>query len=218
MVNIFEAYDFNCQFEDLKMDSTHIDLNMKYYLLLFVLSPILAFSQKLSEGKVTIYSVSDVDEMVISPSISFASNKHQWTLGPTLLISFGDQIEEREKFKLSGVAVGYEHFLHGREGKWNLYHSFDFLAQRITDTQSSQYFDISNNTFVPNRIEQSATRLFLGVSAGVLFNISEKLSLDQNIGIGVSSEFRKTSSDFDEFTDTFLSRRWLLKFGIRYRL
>lgn len=191
---------------------------MKNWISFILLIPVLAAGQSLSEVKLSNYKVNEIDEVIISPNASFAFNKHQWSVGPTLLYSFGDQVEERRGLKLSGIALGYENFMHDRESKLTLYYSVDLLFQRIKDEQNSQYFDIGSNSFVPNKIEQVANRIFLSSNFGVLLNLSDKLSLDQSIGMGLSSEFRKTTSTIEEFSDTFLNQRWLLKIGIRYKL
>ncbi|GAB4243040.1 MAG: hypothetical protein Tsb0034_20730 [Ekhidna sp.] len=158
------------------------------------------------------------DEFIISPVIGLDKNNHTWYAGPALLFSFGDQVEEREKLKFTGITLGYEHFLHGKNGKWNLFHSFDLVAQRVKDTQRSQYFDPNAGSFVSNNIEQIDQRIFLSANAGILLNLSDRIGITQSIGIGASAVFRKTESDFDSFTDNFFNQRWLLKTGLRYQI
>lgn len=158
------------------------------------------------------------DAFIISPSARFNFNNHGWSIGPALLYSFGDQIEERAPLKLTGIALGYENYLHGKDGKWNMFHSFDFIAQRIKDVQNSQVFDVNTNSFVDNKIEQVDNNVFLSASAGVLLNLNDKLSISQTIGIGANAIFRSTKSDFENFNDVFLNQQWSLKTGIRYSI
>lgn len=175
-------------------------------------------SQDLSSIEMSFNKLDKEDAFIISPSARFDFNNHAWSIGPALLYSFGDQIEERDAFKFTGIALGYENFPHGKEGKWNMFHSFDFIAQRIKDVQNSQIFDTNSNSFVPNEIEQIDNNLFLSASAGVLWNLNDKWSITQTIGIGANAVFRKTTSDFDQFDDVFLNQQWSLRTGIRYNL
>lgn len=175
-------------------------------------------AQEISSIDLSFNKLDKEDAFIISPSARFDFNNHGWSIGPALLYSFGDQIEEREALKLTGIVLGYENFLHGKTEKWNMFHSFDFVAQRIKDVQNSQIFDTSRNSFVSNEIEQIDKNIFLSASAGVLWNLNEKLSITQSIGIGANTIFRNTTSDFDQFSDIFLNQQWSLKTGIRYNL
>jgi len=191
---------------------------MKNWILLALLIPTTLFGQQISSGNLSFTNLSEDDELIISPAVSFDYNNHSWTIGPALLYSFGDQLEDRDPLKLTGIKVGYENFLHGKEAKWNLFHSFDFIAQRVKDTQDSQFFDIASNTFVSNDIEQIDNRFYLGANLGVLLKLGDRLSLDKSIGIGLNAVLRDTESNIEQFNDTFISQRWLLKLGLRYEL
>ena len=158
------------------------------------------------------------DVIVLSPSAHFSFNNHEWSIGPTMLLSFGDQLEDRDGFKLTGLNIGYENYLHGKGDKWTLFHSMNLIIQRVKDEQNSQFFDVNANSFVPNTITQVDQSLILSANLGVMWNIGSKLSLKQSIGLGGSVIFRDTESNFDAFTDTFFSQRWLAKTGISYRL
>lgn len=197
----------SCRFED---------MNKWIFILLFL--PVSLLAQKVSTAHLSFTNLSEDDELIIIPSVSFDFNNHNWSVGPTLLYSFGDQVEERDPLKITGIKIGYENFLHGKEDKWNLFHSFDFIAQRVKDSQNSQYFDLSSNSFIPNSIEQVESRFYLGANLGVLLNLSERLSVDKSIGIGFNGVFRNTESTIEQFSDSFLSQRWLLKIGLRYSL
>ncbi len=178
----------------------------------------IGYSQGLSSAGLNFIKLDQEDEFIVSPHAKWEKNNHAWSIGPSILYSFGDQLEEREKLKFTGVAASYEHYLHGSEEKWNLFHSFDFVIQRIKDTQESQYFEPESNTLVPNKIEQIDNSLFLSANAGVLLNLSQKLALTQSIGIGAHAVFRKTESTIDSFNDTFLDQKWLLKTGLNYKI
>ena len=155
-------------------------------------------SQGISGSAISFLKLDQEDEFIISPAIKLERNNHTWDFGPSLLFSFGDQVEERQALKLTGLAVSYAHFLHGKEAQWNLFHSFDFVAQRIKDTQDSQYFDSESNAFVPNEIKQ--------------------IDKSQSIGIGANIVFRDTESSIDSFSDTFFRQKWLLKTCFNYRI
>ena len=157
-------------------------------------------SQGISGSAISFLKLDQEDEFIISPAVKLERNNHAWGLGPSLLFSFGDQVEERQALKLTGLVVSYAHFLHGNEAKWNLFHSFDFVAQRIKDTQDSQYFDSESNAFVPNEIKQIDKSLFLSANAGILLNLTDKLGLSQSIGIGANIVFRDTESSIDPFS------------------
>lgn len=177
-----------------------------------------AFTQEISSIDLSFNKLDKEDAFIISPSARFDFNNHGWSIGPALLLSFGDHIEERESLKLTGIAIGYENFLHGKSEKWNMFHSFDLIAQRIKDVQNSQIFDTNSGNFVANEIEQIDNNIFISASAGILLNLSDKISLTQTIGIGANAIFRNTTSDFDDFSDTFINQQWSLKTGIRYNL
>ncbi|WP_425391065.1 hypothetical protein [Ekhidna sp.] len=175
-------------------------------------------SQGISGSAISFLKLDQEDEFIISPAVKLERNNHTWDFGPSLLFSFGDQVEERQALKLTGLVVSYAHFLHGKEAKWNLFHSFDFVAQRIKDTQDSQYFDSESNAFVPNEIKQIDKSLFLSANAGILLNLTDKLGLSQSIGIGANIVFRDTESSIDSFSDTFFRQKWLLKTSFNYRI
>lgn len=174
--------------------------------------------QSLSTLKTQFAFPNSYDGVILSPSVEFEFNKHGWSIGPTFLLSYGDQIEEREGFKLSGLYIGYDNYLHGKEEKFSLFHSFDFYLQRIKDEQASQYFDTSTNSFQTFNIEQIDKIVQLFANFGVLVKLSEKLSLSQTIGMGANVTFRSTTSPFNDFTDSFFARDWVIKTGLSYRL
>ncbi|WP_462250350.1 hypothetical protein [Ekhidna sp.] len=177
-----------------------------------------SFAQNVSSVDVTFNKLDRDDAFIISPTARFDFNNHSWSIGPALLFSFGDQIEERDAFKLTGLTIGYENYLHGRDTKWNMFHSFDFIFQRIKDVQNSQVFDTNSGSFIPNTIEQVDNSIYIGGGAGMLLNLGSKFSITQTIGIGANVIFRDTQSDIDAFKDTFFKQQWSLKTGVRYRI
>lgn len=189
-------------------------------MLLFVFLVVLdlANGQELMTLGIGINKLDREDAFVISPEASFDFKNHAWRIGPALLISFGDQVEGRESVKISGLALGYDHFIHGKTEKWNMFHSFDFLVQRIKDELQSQYFDTNRQNFLENDIEQVDLSFFLSANAGVLLNLSDKLALTQTIGVGVNAVSRNTKSDLESFDDLFIDQLWSLRTSIRYRL
>ncbi len=203
-------------------DSLHyLHLSMNYKWLLAVLGIILSlltYSQSISSVAIDFNKMNENDELIAAPNIKFDVKNHSWSLGPTILISYGDQIEEREALKLTGFQIGYEHFIHGKTSKWNLFHSFDFFAQRIKDTQNSQFFDLASNSFKLNKIDQIENSLLLTGNVGVLWNICDKMAATSMMGIGINTIFRNTQSDLDEFEDVFIEQVWMLKLGVRYYL
>ncbi len=176
------------------------------------------FSQNISSLELSFNKLDKEDAFIISPGARFDIKNHSWSFGPALLYSFGDQIEERNALKLTGIALNYENYLHGKTAKWNMFHSFDFVYQRIKDVQNSQFFDPGVNSLVNNRIEQIDNNLLISGSAGVLFILNDSFSISQTIGIGANVIFRNTTSDLDNFNDVFLNQQWSLKTGIRYNL
>ncbi len=158
------------------------------------------------------------DVIISSPVAHFSFNNHEWSVGPTMLISYGDKLDDRDGFKLTGLNIGYANFLHGKDEKWSLFHEAMLIVQRVKDEQDSQFFDTNTDSFVPVIIEQIDNSFLLSTNLGVLWNFSSKLSLKQSIGIGGSVTFRNTDSNFDSFSDTFFAQRWIMKTGISYRL
>lgn len=175
-------------------------------------------AQEIAAYEISFNKLDKEDAFIISPSLRFDFNDHGWSVGPALLYSFGDQIAERTPLKLTGLAFGYENYIHGRQAKWNMFHSFDFIVQRIKDVQNSQVFDVNSNSFIVNEIEQIDNNMFLSASAGILLKLNSKLNITQTIGIGANAIFRNTTSSFEEFSDVFLNQQWSLKTGIRYRI
>lgn len=158
------------------------------------------------------------DGVVMSPTVQLDFNKHAWSIGPTILLSYGDNIEQRESVKLSGLYLGYTNYLYGRSEKFNLFHSFDLILQRVKDEQDSRYFSPVSNNFEEFSLEQTDNIVQLFANFGVLIKLSDKFSLSQTLGIGLNSTFRSTSSPFNDFSDTFIAQDWLLKTGFTYRL
>lgn len=176
------------------------------------------YSQSVSSIAVDFTKLDRVDEFIAAPNIKWDVKKHSWSIGPTVLVSFGDQIEERESLKLTGLQVGFENFIHGKSNKWNLFHSFKFYAQRIKDEQNSQFFDLSSSTFQSNKIEQVENSLLLTGNVGVLWNFSEKVAATSTLGAGVNTVFRNTQSELDDFDDLFIRQVWVFKIGLRYNI
>lgn len=157
------------------------------------------------------------DGLILSPAASLEFKKHSWSIGPTFLISYGDQIAERETIKVSGLYIGYDNYLHGKDEKLNFFFAVDLYLQRIKDIQASQYFDTQSNSFQAFEIEQMDNIVQLFVNYGISLKLTEKLHLSQSIGVGVNNTLRSTSSPFNDFSDSFFSKDWLLKTGINYR-
>jgi hypothetical protein len=175
-------------------------------------------AQSISTFKTQFALPDSYEGVIISPSVEFEFNKHAWSIGPAFLLSYGDQIEDRDGFKLSGFYIGYDNYIHGKEEKFSLFHSFDFYLQHIKDEQASQYFDNSTNSFQAFNIEQVDKVVQLFANFGVLIKISEKLSLSQIVGLGANATFRSTTSPFNNFSDSFFAKDWLIKTGLSYRL
>lgn len=179
---------------------------------------VLVNAQSISTFKTQFALPDSYDGVILSPAVELEFNKHAWSIGPAFLLSFGDQIEEREGFKLSGLYIGYDNYIHGKEEKFSLFHSFDFYLQRIKDEQASQYFDTATNSFQAFNIEQVDKVVQLFANFGVLIKLSEKLSLSQTIGLGANATFRSTTSPFNDFADSFFAKDWQIKTGLSYRL
>ena len=192
-------------------------MNHKYILVIILFSLIHSLQgQKISSVGLAWNAVSEEDLLIVSPNAKVDVKNHNLSFGPTILISYGDQIEEREAFKLTGIYLGYENFPHGKTAKWNMFHSLDLFSQRIKDVQESQYFDLSSNSFKPNQIDQVENSFLLTSNAGVLWNVNDKLSATSMIGIGLNAVLRNTESDIEEFDDFFFEQIWMIKLGLRY--
>jgi hypothetical protein len=187
-------------------------------ILCLLLATVFINAQSISTLKMQFALPDSYEGVIISPSVAFEFNKHAWSIGPAFLLSYGDQIEDRESFKLTGLHIGYENYIHGKDEKFSLFHSFDFYLQRIKDEQQSQYFDTATNNFQAFNIEQIDKVAQLFANVGVLIKLSEKLSLSQTIGIGANATFRSTTSPYNDFTDFFFAQDWLIKTGLSYRL
>lgn len=177
-----------------------------------------AKAQSISTVKTQFAFPDSYEGIILSPSVEFEFNKHAWSIGPAFLWSYGDQIEERESLKLSGLYVGYDNYLYGKDDKFTLFHSFDLYLQRIKDEQESQYFDTATNSFQPFEIKQIDHVVQLFANLGVLIKLSDKLSLSQTVGLGINGTFRSTTSPFNDFSDSFFAQDWLIKTGLSYRL
>lgn len=175
-------------------------------------------AQSISTVKTQFALPDSYEGVIMSPAVEFEFNKHAWSIGPAFLLSYGDQIEDRDGFKLSGLYIGYDNYIHGKEEKFSLFHSFDFYLQRIKDEQASQYFDTATNSFQAFNIQQTDKVVQLFANLGVLIKLSEKLSLSQTVGLGANATFRSTTSPFKDFSDSFFAKNWLIKTGISYRL
>ncbi len=158
------------------------------------------------------------DGVVIAPTSQFDSNNHTWSVGPTILLSYGDQIEQRESTKLTGLYLGYTNFPQGREQKISMFYGFDLWAQQVKDEQDSRYFNTSTSAFEDITIEQKDAILQLFINLGLMIKLSDKISINQVIGTGLNATSRSTTSPFDDFNDAFYSQDWMLKTGFAYRL
>ena len=158
------------------------------------------------------------DGMILSPNAKLDANNHTWSVGPTVLFSFGDQIEQRDNTKLTGLYLGYANHPQGRDEKISMFYGFDLWAQRIRDEQDSRFFDTSSNTFQDITIEQKDNVLQFFVNAGLRVNLSSQFSVNQSIGTGLNATFRSTSSPFTDFTDAFYNQDWQLKTSLTFYL
>ena len=51
-----------------------------------------SFAQKLSSIELSFAFPDSYDGVILSPSVQLDSKNHVWSVGPTLLVSYGDQI------------------------------------------------------------------------------------------------------------------------------
>ncbi len=195
---------------------TYLHAIILFIACLLVIEP--AIAQTVSSVELQIALPNSYDGAVISPSAQFDFNNHTWSIGPTILLSYGDNIEQREGVKLSGLYIGYANYLHGRSEKFNLFHSFDLILQRINDEQDSRYFNTASNNFEEFELVQTDNIVQLFANFGVLIKLSNKLKLIQTLGVGLNTTFRSTTSPFNDFNDTFIAQDWLLKTGLSYKL
>ena len=156
--------------------------------------------------------------LILSPSAQFESNKHVWSVGPTILVSYGDQIEQRETMKFSGLYLGYKNFLQGREEKFSVFFALNLWLQRIKDKQRSQFFNTGTSSFESFTIEQTDTIVQFSPSLGVECKISDRFRISQQIGTGFNLTFRKATSPFSDFSDPIINQEWILKTGIGFSL
>ncbi|MEP5611925.1 MAG: hypothetical protein ABJP45_06730 [Cyclobacteriaceae bacterium] len=178
----------------------------------------MAYTQSLSSLSLEFAIPNSYDGLILSPSAQFDANNHTWSIGPTVLFSFGDQIEQRDGTKLTGLYAGYSNFPQGREGKVNMFYGFGLWAQRVKDEQNSQFFNNATSSFEDITIEQKDNIIQFFVNLGIAINLTDKLAVKQVIGTGLNATSRTTTSPFDDFDDTFYSQDWLLKTSLTFRL
>ena len=186
--------------------------------LLFLILTTVAHAQSVSSLSLEFAIPDSYDGLILSPSAQFDANDHTWSIGPTVLFSFGDQIEQRDGTKLTGLYLGYSNYPQGRDGKVNMFYGFDLWAQRVKDEQNSQFFNIATNSFEDISIEQKDNVFQFFINLGIAINFTDRLAIKQAIGAGLNSTFRSTTSPFDDFDDAFFSQDWLLKTSLTFRL
>jgi len=189
-----------------------------FFFIVYLLATEFTIAQSISSVELQSALPDSYDGVVISPSAQFDFNNHTWSIGPAILLSYGDNIEQREGLKLSGIYLGYANYLHGRSEKFNLFHSFDLILQRIKDEQDSRYFNTASNSFEAFELAQTDKIVQLFANFGVLIKLSDKLNLSQTLGLGLNATFRSTTSPFNDFNDTFIAQDWLLKTGLSYKI
>ncbi|MEP1097445.1 MAG: hypothetical protein ABJG78_20170 [Cyclobacteriaceae bacterium] len=186
--------------------------------LFFCLLTTLAYTQSLSSLSLEFAIPDSYDGLILSPSVQFDANNHTWSVGPTVLFSFGDQIEQRDGTKLTGLYLGYTNYPQGGEGKVNMFYGFDLWAQRVKDEQNSQFFNNATNSFEDITIEQKDNIMQLFINLGLAINLTDRIAIKQVIGAGLNATSRTTTSPFDDFDDAFYSQDWLLKTSLTFRL
>ena len=177
-----------------------------------------SFAQKLSSIELSFAFPDSYDGVILSPSVQLDSKNHVWSVGPTLLVSYGDQIVQRESTKLTGVSIGYLNYLQGREDKFNLFFLSELWYQRIKDVQDSRFFDPGTSSFQSFEIEQVDNTLQFFLGFGLDFAVSDKISLKQSIGTGINYTSRAVTSPFSDFSDPLFYRDWMIETGILFRL
>lgn len=193
---------------------------VKNYILpiLFLMIGEVTIAQSISSASLEFAFPNSYDGLIFSPSVQSNANNHSWSIGPTILFSYGDQIEQRDGTKLTGLYLGYTNFPQGRDQKLNLFYGFDLWAQRVKDEQNSQFFNTSSNSFEDITIEQKDTILQFFVNLGASWQFADRFALNQVIGTGLNATSRSTTSPFSDFDDSFYNQDWLLKTSITFRL
>ncbi len=175
-------------------------------------------AQQISGTSLSFAIPDSYDGMILSPNIQLDANNHTWSVGPTVLFSFGDQIEQRDNTKLTGLYLGYTNYPQGRDQKFSMFYGFDLWSQRVKDEQNSRFFNTSTNAFENIQIDQTDNIFQFFVNAGVLFKLSDQFSINQTIGTGLNATFRSTASPFNDFNDAFFNQDWLLKTSLTFHL
>ncbi len=175
-------------------------------------------AQSLSNLSLELGIPNSYDAFVVAPTAQFESNKHVWSIGPTVLLSYGDQVEQRESMKLSGLYLGYTNFPQGSDQMVSLFYEFNLWLQRIKVEQDSRYFNTQSGSFDDFTIEQIDNTIQFFASLGIQFQLSDKIAVRQTIGTGINSTFRSATSPFTDFSDPFVKQDWLLKTSFVYRL
>ncbi|MEQ9404044.1 MAG: hypothetical protein RIM99_10685 [Cyclobacteriaceae bacterium] len=189
-----------------------------FLLLAILFLPTTTQAQTLSGISIDFGLPDSYDAFVLSPAAHIKSNNHVWSIGPALLFSYGDQIEQRESPKLTGLTLGYTNYLIETEEKVSLFFALDLWLQRVSDVQESRYFDTGTNSFESFTIKQTDNTAQLFVGFGAMVKLSDQVSIKQTISTGVNFTSRSATSPFNNFTDPLISQDWLLKTGLFYRL
>lgn len=153
----------------------------------------------------------------ITPSYVWEKEKKTLSIGPTILWSTGDQIETRDKIKLSGIQATYQAFPFRSSKKLNLFILGDLLLQRVKDQGTSVVFNATTGSFDPFEFSKTDNTIQLYLGYGLDWALGDNYVFTQSIGLGTIFTSRSTQSGFEDFSDKFLDTDWTIKMGIRRR-
>ncbi len=187
-------------------------------LIVFCAIPGVVKAQSLSGMGLSFAFPETYEGIVVSPNIQFDKKNRTGSFGPILLISYGDQIEQRENVKFTGFYFSSISYPQGREQNVAMFYGLDLWLQRVKDEQDSRYFNTASSTFESITTEQRDNIIQTFLNLGLRIKVSEKLAVSQAIGTGLSVTYRATTSPFDDFKDSFFNQDWMLKTGIILRL
>ncbi|MDN5203655.1 hypothetical protein QQ008_19860 [Fulvivirgaceae bacterium BMA10] len=152
--------------------------------------------------------------LILNPGYMFERTKSNITVGPTLLVPIGDNLDGRDGLKLSGIQGSYQLFPFKNENKLQLYFQGDLILQRIKDEVDANFFNVETGSFEPFTFERTDNVIQVYFGYGLKLDLGEKMFLLQSIGLGSSINKRKTNLGFADFSDNFIDFDWLVKVGI----
>ncbi len=173
---------------------------MKYFILqsIFILviisSPIYAQNNTSINVQTTGAFIGQSLRIVSSPQVSIRRSKHEWSLGPAVLIGTKKTASTMNFPKLTGLQFTYKSFPLISYGGINFFLFGDLIAQRLVDKWSATIWSETEQSYVAYQYENVEYVIQNHLGYGLELKLGRHFQLQNSVGIGIYYSYTKGKS------------------------